>query len=333
MRSLIVLFIISIFVCSCKPDQPKKQVEEVVEQYKPVAPEFNADSAFNFVKKQVEFGPRVPNTPAHRKTADWIANTLKKYCDTIYLQKASVKAFDNTMLSMINIIGSFNPEKTQRILLCAHWDTRPFADQDSINKEKAISGANDGGSGVGILLEVARQLSIKRPELGVDIIFFDTEDYGQPDDSKLTPVENSWCLGSQYWSTTPHVPAYTAKYGILLDMVGAPNAKFAWEQTSIKHAEPILHKVWSTASKIGYSSHFVYFKKNGIIDDHLYINSLIGIPTIDIIEYDPTSSSGTFTKAWHTHSDNLDNVDPRTLKAVGQTVLEVVLSEKISNNK
>lgn len=213
-------------------------------------------------------------------------------------------------------------------MLCAHWDTRPFADQDTEDTNTAIDGANDGASGVGVLLEIARQFSLKKPNIGVDIILFDAEDYGQPAVSDYPRMEHSYCLGSQYWATHLHKSNYFAKYGILLDMVGGKNAVFTQELASLTFAPKVLNKVWNTAAELGYGNTFQFKKTNLIIDDHLYINNLAQgrVPTIDIIEYNEVTESH-FYEHWHTHKDKLENIDKNTLKAVGQTVLQVVYNE------
>lgn len=287
------------------------------------APNFNEDSAYIYVKNQVAFGPRVPNTEAHNKTRKWLVSFLNQYADTVIEQHADLKAFDGNILKSTNIIASFNPQASDRILLSAHWDTRPFADQDKENIKEPITGANDGASGVAVLLEIARQIKTKGIDKGIDIILFDAEDYGQPNFSTDDYMPNSYCLGSQYWAKNLHTPNYKAEFGILLDMVGAPNAVFTMEGTSVNFANDYLHKVWKVAHAIGYSSYFSYKETPPITDDHLYINQIAKIPTIDIIQYDATTQSG-FGWYWHTHKDNMDAIDKNTLKAVGQTVLQTI---------
>ena len=319
--SLLALILIG---CTSEPKVKKKTVlAKTVE-----VPSFNADSAYNFIADQVAFGPRVPNTKGHLACADYLIEKLNSYCDTVIVQEAQLTAFDGNVLNSKNIIASFKPLRAKRVLLCAHWDTRPFADQDSINKNSAIEGANDGGSGVGVLLEIARQFSLKKPDIGVDIILFDSEDYGQPSDSEYPRMEHSYCLGSQYWASHLHKDNYFAKFGILLDMVGGENAIFTQELASVTFAPKIVKKVWDTAAKLGYGNTFKFQKTNLIIDDHLYINNLAQgrVPTIDIIEYNPITESH-FYEHWHTHEDKLENIDKNTLKAVGQTVIDVVYNE------
>lgn len=322
---IVMLFLLSNWSCNSNGDSKPKTKPT---PQKITIPDFNADSAFNFIAAQVSFGPRVPNTKAHKECGDYLENTLKRYTPHVVSQKAQVKAYDNSILNMRNIIASFKPETNNRIFLAAHWDSRPYADHDPDpkNHKKPIDGANDGASGVGVLLEIARNISKNQPLIGVDIILFDTEDYGEPQSLQLEK-ENTWCLGSQYWSNNPHTSGYYAKYGILLDMVGAKNATFPWEGVSYHYASDILKKVWQTADELGYSNYFIPQKAQPITDDHLYINTILKIPTIDIVHLDNEGKSG-FYEHWHTVEDNLEKIDKNTLKAVGQTVITVVYREK-----
>lgn len=286
---------------------------------------FEGDSAFAFVKAQVDFGPRTPNSEAHEKCADYLTTKLLQYCDTVYVQSFVATAYDGKKLNSKNIIGSFSPEKENRILLASHWDSRPMADHDAIeaNQSKPIDGADDGASGVGVLLELARQLQKDRPEVGIDIIFFDAEDYGTP--SSVNIPGDWWCLGSQYWAKNPHIEGYKANFGILLDMVGAPDAKFYHEYISGYYAREIVSKVWGTANKLGYGDLFINQQANPITDDHYYVNTLAHIPMIDIIHQDNTTGTG-FRSVWHTTNDNINNISAATLEKVGK-VLRTVISE------
>jgi len=284
-------------------------------------PVFNADSAYSYVAKQVTFGPRVPNTEAHKACAVFLASELERHGAVVYVQEAVLTAYNREKLNARNIIGSFEPEKTRRILLFAHWDSRPYADQDPdpANHHKPIDGADDGGSGVGVLLEIARQIGAKRPESGIDIIFFDAEDYGVPQFSE-SHVQDSYALGSQFWAKNPHVPNYKAEFGILLDMVGSKDATFYKEFTSVRYASPIVEKVWAKARELGYGKFFINANGGGVTDDHEYVIKGRGIPCINIVNYDLTG----FGDYWHTLNDNMDIICKKTLKAVGQTVLEVI---------
>lgn len=288
------------------------------------APSFEADSAYLYIENQVKFGPRVPNSAAHKACGDYLANELRRFGAKVYEQEALLTAYDNTGLEARNIIGSFDPDNKNRILLFAHWDTRPYADHDPdpANHRTPIDGADDGGSGVGVLLEIARQIGQQAPGVGIDIIFFDAEDYGTPEFvTNFKP--DTWCLGSQFWAKNPHIPNYQADFGILLDMVGTKNATFFKEQLSIKHAAKYVEEVWNTARNLGYGKYFIQATGGNLTDDHQYVISGRNIPCIDIINYDPNTEKG-FGWYWHTINDTLDNIDRKTLKAVGQTVMEVV---------
>ena len=231
--------------------RPTSAVQQIVE------PAFDADSAYAYVARQVAFGPRVPNTEAHEACAKWLASELTRHGAEVTVQEGRARAFDGTVLNMKNIVGTFHPESRDRILLFAHWDTRPFADKDSLRQREPIDGANDGGSGVGVLLEIARQLGQVPADIGVDIAFFDAEDYGRPD--WLPSSQNGykdWCLGSQFWAANPHRPGYRARFGILLDMVGARDAVFHQEGTSLRLAPHVVRKVWKRASELGLETAF-----------------------------------------------------------------------------
>ncbi len=289
-------------------------------------PDFNEDSALAYVKSQVDFGPRVPNTKSHEACSKYLVDKLKSFCENVIIQKANLRAYDGTTLKSKNIIASFNIKNPHRILLCAHWDSRPYADHDAnpMNHKIPVMGANDGASGVGILLEVARQLNISKQPVGVDIIFFDAEDYGATQDVQGN-TEDSWCLGTQYWAKNPHVANYKAKFGILLDMVGAQDPTFYMEGTSTYYAPDITKQVWDVANNLGFQKYFSYTPSGAVTDDHLYINRIIKIPTIDIIHQ---NQEGGFYEHWHTVNDTFDKINKISLKVVGQVLLAVITNEK-----
>ncbi len=332
MKYLPLLIIAVTFIAgSCS--QPAKKEDEKkdssVVKPKVFVPDFNCDSALAYVKAQLAFGPRVPNTAAHSKCAVYLIDEMKKYTPEVIVQKGEIYAYNKTSLKFQNIIASWKPETKNRILLCAHWDSRPWADHDPDpkNRRKPVDGANDGASGVGILLEVARQLSIKAPPIGIDLILLDVEDYGPHQEEIVDNSTDQWGLGAQYWSKNPHKADYSAKYGILLDMTGAPNATFYQEGISMQYAADIVKSVWSTANRIGYSSSFLEEPGNQITDDHVPINTIRNIPTIDIIHQDKNSATG-FYPYWHTTGDTFDKIDKNTLKVVGQTLLTVIFEEQ-----
>ena len=318
--SFFLFFVCIVMMASCK-DNEQQETQTNNEQTPRInKPDFNPDSAYAYIEKQVNFGPRVPGTKAQTECAAWMEQRLKQFCDTVYRQEVKVKAGDGTMLPCINLIGTINPQAKKRILLLAHWDSRPWADMDDNDMDKAIVAADDGGSGVGVLLEVARQIKSKPlpQDLGIDILFTDVEDYG-----KTEWGDASYALGTQYWARNPHVPGYKAEFGILLDMVGARNARFPLEGISTRFAGDVQQKVWQAANTAGFSSYFPFVAGNDITDDHVFINQIIKIPTIDIINLS-TSSATSFAEHWHTHDDNMSVIDKNTLEAVGETLLQVI---------
>lgn len=298
-------------------DQTQKMIK--------LGPDFNANNAYNNIKTQVEFGPRVPGTEAHKKTYEWLRDQLKAVADTLYIQHTQLTLADKTTkVPCYNLIASFNPSATERYLLLAHWDTRPWADQDFKDKDKPIAGADDGGSGTGVLIEIARLLREQPlpPHIGVDILLVDVEDYGKPQWG-----EAAYALGAQYWSKNPHIQDYKARAGILLDMVGGRDARFAIEGYSQRYAPHVITDVWGAANDLGYGKYFVYEQSSSFIyDDHKPINEIAGIPTIDIINLPLNTRTG-FVSHWHTHEDDLHNIDVNTLKAVGQTLIQYLYSK------
>jgi Zn-dependent M28 family amino/carboxypeptidase len=332
MCKFIYLFLVSMFFSCCSQKNAAKGGEAAdgdvngANVSRSVAvPLFDADSAYAYVAAQVAFGPRVPNTQAHKACAAYLASELERHGADVYVQEAVLTAYNGDRLQAKNIIGTFGPDNKKRILLFAHWDSRPYSDQDAdeANHRKPIDGADDGGSGVGVLLEVARRIaSNPAAGTGVDIIFFDAEDYGTPEFVREYKA-NTWCLGSQFWAKNPHVPGYKADFGILLDMVGHKDATFYKEATSVSHAAPVVERVWSAARDLGYGKYFMNVRGGGVTDDHLYVISGRNIPCIDIIGLKTETPNG-FGTHWHTQNDTMDNIDRNVLKAVGQTILEVI---------
>jgi len=329
-NTYLFLILIAIVFSSCRGEQKPSSTKKEKKTAKIEIPDFNSDSAYYYIERQVDFGPRVPNTEAHSQCAEYLYDKLNSFSDTTIMQSFKTRAFDGTVLNGKNIIGVFNPEKRVRVLLCAHWDSRPFADYDSDpdNHRTPIDGANDGGSGTGVLLEIARQLSTKKPNVGIDIILFDAEDYGPPQDEQGQTENEDWGLGSQYWARNPHDPDYVARYGILLDMVGTANATFYMEGFSMMYAPGILKKVWNVGHRLGYASYFLFEQYGYINDDHKYVNEIINIPTIDIIHLDSSTTTSSFFEHWHTVGDDMSVIDKETLKVVGQTLLTVIYEEK-----
>ena len=305
----------------------KSKVQEVSR------PSFNADSAYQYVAEQMAFGPRVPNSKAHTDCANYLMNQLRRLGCEVELQIGLMPDYSGRPQAIFNIIGHIPGKKdAKKILLCAHYDTRPWCDQeeDYDLKRLNVPGANDGASGVAVLLEVARQLQVLSQDTTlkmrpVDIVFFDVEDMGTPTMYTGFERENTWCLGSQYWAkelTDEQSDEYI--YGILLDMVGAPDAVFSKEMNSTTYAANYVEKIWRQAHKLGYGKYFTEQPAYPIMDDHYYVSVYGGIPCVDIIHYDARTSSG-FPSWWHTRRDDMRNIYPATLQAVGEVVLATIL--------
>lgn len=293
-----------------------------------VGPSFNADSAFSFCAAQCNFGPRPMNSEAHEACGEWIAEKFRSFGCQVVTQRADLRGYDGTMLKSTNIMARFRPELTTRILLCAHWDSRPWADNDpdEANHRKPILAANDAASGVAVMLEVARLLPDSL-SIGVDFVCFDAEDWGTPQWYEGEDPGDSWALGAQYFAA--NLPeGYEARYGILLDMVGGQGARFYQEGVSLQYAPAIVEKVWRAARSAGYGSFFPMDSGGFITDDHVPLNRTAHIPTIDIIPYYPDCQQSSFGPTWHTLSDDMQHIDRNTLKAVGQTLIQVLFTEK-----
>lgn len=297
---------------------------------------FNADSAYAYCAAQCQYGPRTMNSEAHEQCGQWIAAQFKQYGYDVELQKADLKGYDGTILKSTNIIAHSplllegSGKAKPRILICAHWDSRPWADNDpdEANWKKPVMAANDGASGVAVMLELARLLQQNdSATVAVDFVCFDAEDWGMPQWEEGSDAD-SWALGAQYWADQ-----YAAKstqryeYGILLDMVGGQSATFYREYFSMRYAPGIVEKVWRAASAAGYASYFPAKEGGGVTDDHLPVNEKAGIPCIDIINHYPDCEQSNFGPTWHTINDDMQHIDKNTLQAVGQTLVQLIFSE------
>ena len=320
-KLLIVLTIILLVSCNDNSEQNKQETKEVTNTAtKPVKNLFvlNKDSLYYFVEKQVSFGARVPGSKEHKACGDWLVRKFKSYGLNVIEQKTVVKSPTGEKYPVRNIIAEYNPAAKNRIIISAHWDTRPWADEDSTNKDKPVIGANDGASGVAVILELARTIPDSL-NIGVDFILWDTEDVGKSE------VENSFCLGSQYWAEHKHKPGYAAQYCINLDMVGTKNPTFPQEEFSRNFAPELVNEIWQIAAQRGYGGYFVFYMEGPIIDDHYYVATLGKIPAIDIISRD--LDTGTFFPEWHTTKDNLSAISKETLYFVAD-VLGYYISKK-----
>ena len=322
------LLLLSVALTGCK-NQNQASAGQDTDTIAVTQVQFNADSAYASVVAQCDFGPRVPGSAAHDRCGDYIVSRFKALGLTVSEQRADQKAWDGKVLHTRNIIAAYRPELADRIIICTHWESRPWADADpdsSLHRQPVMA-ANDGASGVAVMLEVARKLEELKPELGIDFICFDSEDYGMPYWAETDDVADGsdWCLGSQYWAAHPHVPGYKARFGLLLDMVGGRDARFCFEGISMRYASEVMVHVWDAAGRAGASQLFLAEQGGYAQDDHVPMNEVAGIPTIDIIPY--VEGEHTFGATWHTTQDTPENISRETLKGVGQTLLQF-LSEK-----
>jgi Zn-dependent M28 family amino/carboxypeptidase len=335
MKKVIYTLCLAGFLCGC--GTTKKQVE----QQPIVNIQFNADSAYQFCAAQCDFGPRTMNSEAHERCAQWISQKFQQYGYTVELQKADLKGYDGTILKSTNIIASSQPStpnsQLPKVLICAHWDSRPWADNDpdSANWRKPVMAANDGASGVAVMLELARLIQQHDSlNVAVDFICFDAEDWGIPQWDETGDGTDSWALGAQYWAkkyqekslhSQPSTLNY--QYAILLDMVGGQGAKFYQEGYSKQKAGRIVEKIWRAAHAAGYGSTFPMQESGFVTDDHVPVNDIANIPCVDIINHYPDCPQSSFGPTWHTVNDDMQHIDKNTLQAVGQTLLQVIYNE------
>jgi len=279
--------------------------------------QFDAARAFAYLEKQVSMGTREPGSPGHQVCLDFLEAETRKFAESVRLQ--SFQWHDskiNRSYTLTNVIASFNPEAKKRIFFAAHWDTRPRADYEpKENRHKPILGANDGASGVAVLLEMANQLKLDPPSIGVDLIFFDGEDYGEEGHLE------EYFIGSRYFGKNSK--DYHPEYGVLLDMIGDANLNIPKEGFSYKNLPHIVDKVWGIAQDLGYTEfedrvgHYVH-------DDHTALMEY-GIPCINVIDFEYPDRTHRY---WHTLQDTPDKCSPQSLETVGRVMMELIYSEQ-----
>ena len=311
-----------LLMLGCAKEHPRQQSETPGTRAGTVSsvvvPAFSGREAFRFLEAQTDLGPRNPGSKGHDRCLAYLEQTLVGLADAVRLQPFSHPGYDGTTLHLTNLIASFRPESSARILLCAHWDTRPRADRDENprRRNEPIIGANDGASGVAVLLQIATLLKAHPPSVGVDIVLFDGEDYGREGDT------GNYLLGSRHYASTASRTS-VPRFGILLDMVGDAALEIPREGYSVRYAPDIVNMIWRTARGLGITE-FVDYLGAEIIDDHLPLNE-VGIPTVDIIDFDYPDPTHRY---WHTHDDTPDKCSPESLEAVGTVVTHVVYNER-----
>lgn len=322
------LLLLVLASCSCKRNvtgDTSSTKGVVAQTVSSEIPHFSADSAYQYVAAQCDFGPRIPGTETQETCARWLENELRRHGAVVKVQKGEMKAYNGAMLPVRNIFGSFNAEAKMRVLLVSHWDSRPVADNDPdpAKRKLPVMGANDGASGVGVLLELARLCSQKRPQVGIDIFLTDAEDYGAPVDWPGNHDEKWWALGTQMWCKQAAKEGYRAQYGILLDMVGSQDATFYREYYSERYANSFVNEIWQTAARLGYGALFINRGGGGVTDDHVFINRMLNIPCVDIIDT-RVDADGSFCPEWHTTYDTMDNISKETLGKVGRVLVSLL---------
>lgn len=323
-----ILLLLVLVSCSCNRAAQKGETGADTGTKKAASkelPQFSADSAYLYVAEQCNFGPRVPGTEAQTNCAQWLADELRRHGATVKVQEGEMTAYNGTKLPVKNIIGSFNSEAKMHVLLMSHWDSRPVADYDPdpAKRKQPVMGANDGASGVGVLLELARLCSLKLPMVGIDIFLTDAEDYGAPEDWQGSHDEKWWALGTQMWCKQAAKEGYRAQYGILLDMVGSANATFYREYYSERYANSFVNEIWQTAARLGCGDLFIDLQGGGVTDDHVFVNRMLNIPCVDIIDT-RIDTDGTFCPEWHTTHDTIDNISKETLGKVGRVLVALL---------
>ena len=301
---------------------------------------FSADSAYTYIAQQLAFGARVPGSEAHEACGDWLVSELARHGAQVKSQHGTMTNYAGKPQAIRNIVALLEGNTAHAILLCAHWDCRPWSDEEELyeNRFEPVMGANDGASGVGTILEMVRQLALRKAKgefiPTVQVVFFDCEDMGAPAHFTGPQRDHTWCLGSQLWAreykqsnVECQMSTVKCQYGVLLDMVGDPSATFPREYYSMQYAGSYVERLWREASRLGYGRYFVqqatYYP---ITDDHYYVNTMAGIPCVDIIDYKMNTETG-FAEWWHTQHDDIQNINKQTLQAVGETVLTTICSK------
>ena len=329
MKNILCLVCLLLLLVSCGRTQKNTNQRDTIEMVP--CPQFNAENALHHIQAQCALGPRVPGTAAWKACGDSIVSWFSALGLEVSEQNTNVTVYDGSSVPCRNITARLNPGNLDRIMLCAHWDSRPWADNDADEKnhKTPVLAANDAASGVAVMLELARILAqADTINTGIDFVCFDVEDYGTPQwyKGELENEENTWCLGSQKWCEQAAQDGYQARFGILFDMVGGRGSTFSREGFSMYYAQPVVDLLWHIAQQLGYSHYFPLGDGGNITDDHVNVNRIARIPCIDIVPYH-TDGPSSFGPTWHTTSDTPENIDPNVLEAVGQSVLQLIYND------
>ena len=297
---------------ACRGDAQKGNAAQTSARSKSTSTGFNGTSAYNYAKAQVDFGPRVPGTPAAARAGDWIIQQMRARADTVLVQSFTHITANGKKLQLRNILARFRPDLKDRVLFLTHWDSRPVSESASTEAERKmpVPGANDGASGVGMFVALGDLLRKKKPTVGVDLLFTDGEDYGD-----FGPPEVDVLIGAKYFATHLPSPDYRPQYGVLWDMIGDKDLRIPYEMFSFQREPDVVARVWQIAADLGYSDVFVQESGGEIVDDHIPLLDA-GLRVIDVIDlnYPPH----------HTPQDTMDKISARSLGIVGDVAAALV---------
>lgn len=295
-------------------------------------PTFSSDTCMKYIQEQCNFGPRVTGSKEAALCQQYIVGQFKRLGAAVEEQPCNVTLWNGSVLPACNIIAKLNPDYLDRILICAHWDSRPWADndEDEKNHHTPVLAANDGASGVAMMMELCRLLQLQPIKTGIDFVCFDAEDLGTPQWAETEESDShTWCLGSKFWAERAREEGYRARFGVLLDMVGGRGSVFAAEKVSLQYAQPIVRLIWLLGNQLGYGHYFPLNREGGyLMDDHVNVNRFAHVPCIDIVPYF-TDGPSSFGPTWHTVNDTPENIDPNVLEAVGQTLTQLIYNEEL----
>ena len=311
MRSKLVLALFCLAI-ACSGDSQKGSAAQREPARAAASTGFNGSAAYTYAKTQVDFGPRVPGSPAAKKAGDWIISQMRARADTVIVQSFTYTTADGKKLALRNILARFRPDLKERVLYLTHWDSRPISESATTEAERKmpVPGANDGASGVGMFVALGDVLKKTRPTVGVDLLFTDGEDYGQ-----FGPPEVDVLIGAKYFATHLPSPDYKPLYGVLWDMIGDRDLRIPYEMISFQQAPEVVSRVWQTAADLGYANIFVQESGGEVIDDHVPLLHA-GLRVIDVIDltYPPH----------HTPQDTMDKISAKSLTIVGDVAAALV---------
>jgi hypothetical protein len=307
-----LLILLVCLVTACNGDAKQGSAAQRADSSGATSTGFNGTAAYNYAKAQVDFGPRVPGTPAAQKAGDWIIRMMRARADTVIIQSFTYTTADGKKLPLRNILARFRPELAERVLYVTHWDSRPISESAATEAEKKmpVPGANDGASGVGLFVALGDLLKKTKPSVGVDLLFTDGEDYGA-----FGPPQVDVLIGAKYFAAHPPSPGYKPLYGVLWDMIGDKDLRIPYEMISFQQAPEVVSRVWQTAADLGYGDIFVQESGGEVTDDHVPLLQS-GLRVIDVIDltYPPH----------HTPQDTMDKISAKSLAVVGDVAAALV---------